>query len=234
VLLLGINPKEKADPEFFKTLVAKGPRIDLVITDEPSIKKPFRVNRTWIAAAGLDMAAAARFTLDLDPATGRMTGLDWDRLPLLAAKYGEDLHMLDVIAGYRKAAAAHFAKKVGFLTAPLPLRENGVSPAADFAADCMKRWARTNAAVLSLSEPAAGFSSGTVRCTRPSRWTPASFSLRSAATTWKRPWARCSPERSAFPGSSFSSRTACWKGRRATAARWSLPASTTWRCRTPS
>jgi len=36
------------------------------------------------------------------------------------------------------------------------------TPAADFAADCMRRWARTNAAIIPLSEPAAGFSSGTV------------------------------------------------------------------------
>lgn len=162
VMLLGINPKEKADLEFFRSFLAKGPRIDLVITDEPAIKKPFRVGRTWVAGAGLETASAARLTLDLDPATGRMTGLDWDRLPLLAAKYGEDLRMLDVIDGYRKAASAHFAKKVGFLTDALPLREKGFSPAADFTADCMKRWARTNAAILSLSEPAAGFSSGTV------------------------------------------------------------------------
>lgn len=162
VMLLGINPREKAAPEFFRNLLSKGPRIDLVITDEPSIIKPFKVNRTWVAGAGLELASAARFTLDLDPSTGRMTGLDWDRLPLLAAKYGEDLGMLDIIAGYRKSAAAHFAKRVGFLTEALPLRENGVSPAADFASDCMKRWARTNAAILSLSEPAAGFSSGTV------------------------------------------------------------------------
>lgn len=162
VMLLGVNPKETATPEFFRDFLAKSPRIDLIITDEPSIKKPFKVNRTWVAAAGLEMAYAARFTLDLDPATGRMTGLDWDRLPLLAAKYGEDRGMLDIIDGYRKAATAHFAKKVGFLTDELPLRENGASPAADFATDCMKRWARTNAAILNLSEPAAGFSSGTV------------------------------------------------------------------------
>ncbi len=162
IMLLGINPREKAEPEFFKNFLAKGPKIDLVITDEPSVKKPFKVNRTWVAGAGLEMASAARFTLNLDPATGRMTDLDWDRLPLLAEKYGEDKPMLEIIAGYRKAATAHFARKVGFLTETLPLRENGFSPAADFASDCMKRWARTNAAILSLSEPAAGFSSGPV------------------------------------------------------------------------
>jgi len=162
VMLLGVNPKEKAAPEFFRNFLAKGPRIDLVITDEPTVKKPFKVNRTWVAGAGLEMAYAARLTLDLEQTSGRMTGLHWDKLPLLAGKYGEDRGLLDIISGYRKAAAAHFAKKVGFLTEALPLREKGASPAADFASDCMKRWARTNAAILSLSEPASGFSSGTV------------------------------------------------------------------------
>ena len=162
VMLLGVNPREKASQDFFRGLLSKLPRIDLVITDEPSIKKPFKVNRGWVAGAGLGMAHAARLELTLDRATGRMTGLDWSKVPLKAAKYGEEPGMLKVIAGYRKTAAAHFSKRVGFLNAALPLDDRGVSPAADFAADCMRRWARTNAAIIGLKEPAAGFSSGTV------------------------------------------------------------------------
>lgn len=162
VMLLGINPKEKAGPEFFKEFVAKVSRVDLIITDEPSIKKPFKVNRTWVAGAGREMATAARLALELDPATGRMTGLDWKELPLYTEKYGQDQGVLRVIAGYRKAASAHFSKRVGALAAELPLLENGTSPTADFAADCIKRWARTNAAIVGISEPAAGFSSGAV------------------------------------------------------------------------
>ena len=33
--------------------------------------------------------------------------------------------------------------KIGNLDAPLPLKEGALSPAADFAADCMRRWARS-------------------------------------------------------------------------------------------
>jgi len=162
VMLLGVNPKEKAGAEFFREFLAKGPRIDLVITDEPSIRKPFKTGRTWVAGAGLEAVSAARLVLDLEPANGRLKAVHWKDLPLLQEKYGQDQGLLKIIAGHRKAASAHFSKRVGFLKEPLPKDDGGYSPMADFAADCIRRWARTNAAIISLKEPATGFSSGTV------------------------------------------------------------------------
>jgi 2',3'-cyclic-nucleotide 2'-phosphodiesterase (5'-nucleotidase family) len=162
VMLLGINPKEKAGPEFYRDFLAKAPRIDLIITDEPAMKKPAKIGRTWIAPAGLEMLYAGRFELELEPATGKVKDLDWERLPLLQEKYGQDQAVLKVIAGYRKLSSSHFARRIGSLTAPLPLADKDESPVADFAADCMQRWARTNAAVIGRRETAAGFSSGTV------------------------------------------------------------------------
>jgi len=161
VMLLGVSPREKASHDFFRDLLSKLPKIDLVITDEPSVKKPFKVNRAWVAGAGLGMHSAARLALNLDK-SGRMTGLSWKMVTLSADKFGEDPGMLKVTDGYRKSADAHFSRRVGFLNAALPLEDHGVSPAADFAADCMQRWAKTNAAIIGLKEPAAGFSSGTV------------------------------------------------------------------------
>ena len=162
VMLLSVNPKEKAQQAFFRDLLSQLPRIDLVITDEPSVKKPFKVDRAWVAGAGLELASAARLVLKLDRATGRLTGLGWKKIPLKTGEYGEDPAMLKVVDGYKKSSDAHFSRRVGSLTAALPLSDAGVSPAADFAADCMKRWARTDAAIIGLKEPAAGFSSGTV------------------------------------------------------------------------
>lgn len=162
VMLLGVNPKDKADPEFFKDFLSKAPRIDLVITDEPSVKKPFKAGRSWVAPAGLETLYASRLTLELDPANGKVKDLDWEKIALLQEKYGQDQSVLKVIAGHRKYASSHFARKVGFLTDPLPLADKGDTPAADFTADCMQRWARTNAAIIGLKEPAVGFSSGPV------------------------------------------------------------------------
>ncbi|OGR40865.1 MAG: hypothetical protein A2X35_02725 [Elusimicrobia bacterium GWA2_61_42] len=162
VLLLGVNPKEKAGPEFYREFLSKGPRIDLVITDEPTLKKPFKAGRAWVAGAGLEAAFAARLVLDLEPSTGRLKNVGWKKLPLYLEKYGQDQGLLKIIAGHRKAATAHFSRRVGLLTEAVPARRDARSPAAEFAADCMRRWAKTNAAIISLNEPAAGFSSGTV------------------------------------------------------------------------
>jgi len=162
VMLLSVNPKTPAQPEFYREFLTKISRIDLIITDEPEVKKPFRVNHSWVARAGLEMAEAARLTLSLEPTTGRLAGLDWEVLPLDAAKYGEDADMLKMTDAYQASSTAHFSKRVGFLNEPLPLAENGASPVTEFAADCIKTWAKANAAIVKVSEPAAGFSSGPV------------------------------------------------------------------------
>lgn len=162
VLLLSVSAKTPAKPEFYRELLTKLPRVDLIITDEQAVKKPFKVNRSWVVRAGLEMAEAARITLDLEPATGKLAGLSWEALPLDAAKYGEDPGILKITGAYRDSSAAHFSKRVGALGAPLPLTQNGASPVAEFAADCIKTWAKANAAIVGISEPAAGFSSGPV------------------------------------------------------------------------
>lgn len=165
VLLLGVNPKTPAKPEFYREFLSKVPRIDIVITDDPSVKKPFKANRSWVARAGLEMAEAARFEMSIEPATGKLADLDWKLLPLDPAKYGQAPEVLKITNAYRASSAAHFSKRIGSLKTALPLSENGFSPVAEFAADCIRTWARSNAAIIPASEPAAGFSSGPVTVT---------------------------------------------------------------------
>lgn len=162
VMLLSVNPQEPADADFFRDFVAKVSRVDLVITDEPAVKKPLKAGRAWVVRAGLGMREAARIGLELDEATGRLTGVRWKVLPLDADKYGQDQAVLKIVTDHKAAASAHMGRRVGSLAAPLPLLDGKETPAADFTADCIRRWARTNAAIVPLSEPAAGFSSGPV------------------------------------------------------------------------
>jgi len=162
VMLLSVNPKEKAGQEYFRDFAAKVSRVDLIITDEPSVSKPFKAGRAWVVRAGLEMKEAARITLELDKTTGRLTRVNWDTIPLDEAKYGQDQGTLKIVTAHKSAAAAFMNRRVGVLAEALPLKEKDETPAADFAADCMRRWAKTNAAIIPLSEPSAGFSSGPV------------------------------------------------------------------------
>lgn len=162
VMLMSVNPQEPADPEFFREFVSKVSRVDLIITDEPAVRKPLKAGRAWVVRAGLGMREAARIGLELDEASGRLTGVRWKALPLDADKYGQDQAVLKTVTAHKAAASAHLGRRIGSLAAPLPLRDGQETPAADFTADCIRRWARTNAAIVPLSEPAAGFSSGPV------------------------------------------------------------------------
>ena len=162
VLLLAVNPGEKAGADYFRELLAKLPRVDLVITDEPSIRKPFRAGRTWVAPAPPGRREAARLALTLEAQTGRIAGLGWKKIELDAREYGEDPGVLKVTDGYARTADAYFSRKIGALKGALPLRSGELAPAADFAADCVRRWARSNAAIVGLGEPAAGLPAGPV------------------------------------------------------------------------
>ena len=51
VLLLGVNPKKQAGKDFYAAFLGKLPRLDLVITDEPGLNKPFKVKKTWVVPA---------------------------------------------------------------------------------------------------------------------------------------------------------------------------------------
>lgn len=162
VMLLGINPDKPAGEEFFRDFISRLPRVDLVITDEPSVKKPFKVKRTWIAPAGSGLASPGRLLLTLDPASGKLKKLKYHAVKTDAEKYGEDPAMLKTAGRHMEATRAYYGRKIGKLTAALPLLAGRTTPAADFAADCMRRWARTNAAIIGLDEAAAPLPGGPV------------------------------------------------------------------------
>ncbi|HAH32647.1 MAG TPA: hypothetical protein DCL44_10085 [Elusimicrobia bacterium] len=161
VMLLNINPKTAAKPEFYRKFLEKLPRTDLIITDEPSLKKPFKSGKSWVVPSGRG-PRVARICLYLEPDTGAITSIDWNLLALDKARYGEDPDALAVVNRHLHSVTRYMGRRLGFLSTDLPLRDGVKSPVGDFTAACMKRWARSNAALLVNSDLAAGLSSGPV------------------------------------------------------------------------
>ena len=155
VMLLNINPKTTVKPEFYRKFLEKLPKTDLVITDEPSLKKPFKAGRSWVAPSGRG-ASAARIILAIDPATDALACIDWSMILLDKARYGEDAGVLKIVNRHLRRLENYMGRRIGFLAEDLKLRKDGISPIGDFTAGCMKRWARSNAALLVNSELAAG------------------------------------------------------------------------------
>ena len=165
VMLLTINPKKQAGKDFYTSFLDKLPRLDLVITDDPGLKKPLRVNRTWIVAAPHKTMSVARIDLSFEPGTGRLVGIASRNIRLERDKYGEDEATLETVNRQRALIKRLFSKRVGTVASDIRKSENSLaslsaaklnsgvvdSPLGNFTADCVKRWAKSNAAIINNS-----------------------------------------------------------------------------------
>lgn len=148
VLLLGLNPRKQASREFYFSFLDRLPRLDLVITDDPGLKKPLRVHKTWVVPAPARLASAARIELSVDPGTGRLIGLRAKNVLLEKNKYGEDTAVLAIVDRQRAFIQKLFSKRVGSAAADIRASGSSLSPLGDFTADCVRRWARSHAAII--------------------------------------------------------------------------------------
>ena len=162
VLLLSVNPRKQVARDFYFSFLDKLPRLDLVITDDPGLKKPLRVNKTWVVSAPSRLAAAARIELSFERDTGRLVRIGAGDILLKKDKYGEDKTALETVDRQRAIIKKLFSRHVGRAASDIRKSENSVSPLGDFTADCVKRWARSNAAIINNSVLAGDILKGPV------------------------------------------------------------------------
>ncbi len=151
VLLLGINPHKAAGDGFYASFLQKLPRLDLVITDDPGLKKPLRLGRTWVVSAPHKLTAAARIELSLDRDTNRLISVKAAAIRLDKNKFGEDKYALETVNRQRRAMVRVFSRRLGAASADILRYEGSASPLGNFTADCMKRWARSDASIVNNS-----------------------------------------------------------------------------------
>ncbi|MBI4803447.1 MAG: bifunctional metallophosphatase/5'-nucleotidase [Elusimicrobia bacterium] len=162
-LLLNINPKKPAGKGFYTAFFARLPRLDLIITDDPALKKPSRINKAWLVPVPSKMASAARIELSIDPAGGRLLKAGYKLLPLEKEKYGQDPETLKIVSRHREKILKHFSKRLGTAADDLNRSDKSPdSPLGGFTADCVRRWARTNGAIINNAILAGDIAKGAV------------------------------------------------------------------------
>lgn len=162
ILLLDINSKKQAGPGFYVSFLNKLPRLDLVITDDPALKDALRVNKTWVVPAPSKIAAVARIELLIDSSTGRLVKVKVQDMALQKARYGEDKQTLEVVDRQRAIITRLFSRKVGSAAADMKRSAGSASPLGNFIADCVRRWARSDAAIINNSVLGGDISMGPV------------------------------------------------------------------------
>jgi len=163
VMLLSIDPKAKSDKGYYKKFLSQAKRTSLIITDDPEVKKTFRSGNTWIIPAGKGNKKVERTEISFSRESGKISSINSKTIDIDPLRYKEDQELHNIAVRYQISEKKHFSKKIGTLRSPLPLKASGMYPMANFSADCIRRWARTNASLMPLSESASPFSSTTVR-----------------------------------------------------------------------
>jgi 2',3'-cyclic-nucleotide 2'-phosphodiesterase (5'-nucleotidase family) len=151
VLLLTINPKKQAGGGFYASFLSKLPHLDLVITDDPGLKRTLRINKTWVVSAPSRITAAAMIELAIDRDTNRLVKVKSRKILLEKTRYGEDSRTLEVVNTQRAIITKLFSRRVGSAAADIRKSEGSASPLGNFLADCVKRWARTDASIINNS-----------------------------------------------------------------------------------
>ena len=165
IMLLSVNPSAESDKNYYKNFIDQVGRTNLIITDDPEVQKTFRSGKTWVIPAGTKNKKVSRTEITFNPDTGKISSAETRILEIDPIKYKENPELRSIAVKYKIEENKHFSKKAGTIKSPIPMKENGLPLMANFAADCIKIWAKTTASLMPLNEPEAPLSSTTVTLT---------------------------------------------------------------------
>ena len=165
IMLLSVNPAAESDKDYYKNFIDQVSRTNLIITDDPEVQKTFRSGKTWVIPAGTKNKEVSRTEIMFNPDTGKISSAETRMLEIDPIRYKENPELRGIAIKYKIEEDKHFSKKAGTIKAPIPLKEKGLPLMANFAADCIKIWAKTSASLMPINEPEAPLSSTTVTLT---------------------------------------------------------------------
>lgn len=157
IMLLSVNSSDQLDKGYYRDFINQVKRANIIITDDPDVKKTFRSGNTWIIPAGTENKRVSRAEITFNAENGKISAVKAKTIDIDPIKYKEnaDLHLLAI--KFQIEEKKHFAKKIGTLKIPLPLESENVPVLANYASDCIRAWARTVVSIMPSNEPAGSF-----------------------------------------------------------------------------
>ena len=155
IMLLSVNPSASADKNYYKNFTDQVSRADIIVTDDPGVAKTFRSGKTWIVPTGTENKRVSRTEIAFNSETGKISSAESKIIEIDPIKYKENAELQKIAVKYSLAEKKHFSKKIGSLSSPMKLEDQGMPVLANYAADCIKTWAKTAVSLMPLSEPEA-------------------------------------------------------------------------------
>ncbi|HNT97338.1 MAG TPA: 5'-nucleotidase C-terminal domain-containing protein [Elusimicrobiales bacterium] len=136
-----------------------GSRLDLVLVKSPAVTRIFSRKGTLLVPV---LEGLNRVELKLSP-EGALLNAAHRTVPMDRDKYGSDPGIEAMLDSHRSGALAALDRIVGELQYALEPGEAGPSTAGTWAADCLKRWARSDGAVFDPGDVHSVLPRGAVR-----------------------------------------------------------------------
>lgn len=134
-------------------------RLDLALVKSAAVTKEFSYKGTRVVPV---LEGLNRVELRLSP-KGGLADSSHRTIRLDAARHGSDPAVEAMLDSHRSGAQAALDRVIGTLPYPLEPGRSGPSPAGAWAAACLKRWARGDAAIFDPSDIRADLPRGEVR-----------------------------------------------------------------------
>ncbi len=120
-----------------------------------------RVGKTLIVYPGSKLDGVGRVSLFFDR-NGVLSDARFEDVTLYRRDFGEDETVAEQIAAVRRTARAQMNRPVGKLAEPLRGDLNAESSLGDWAADCLRKWAKADAAVVNADSLRADLPAGQI------------------------------------------------------------------------
>lgn len=144
-------------------LAEEVPGIDVIITSDKSRENADsnRVGKTWIIYPGARFDSVGRVQLFFAK-NGEVADVQFEDVVLYRRDFGEDEPLAEEITSLRRLAQQQMTRLVGTNEQELTGKLDGESALGDWAADCLRKWAKADAAVLNSSSLRASLPKGNV------------------------------------------------------------------------
>lgn len=137
--------------------------IDIIISSGMSREEPHfdRVGKTWFVYPGSRFDSVGKVQL-LFTKNGELADVKFEDVILYRRNFGEDAALVNEIEQIRQTTRKQMARTVGESARDLTGELNGESALGNWASDCLRSWAKTDAAVLNSSSLRAPLPAGTI------------------------------------------------------------------------
>ena len=149
VLISALGVPDDKEAVTDSRLAEEVPGIDVIVSANLGRQEAesVRVGKTWIVYPGSKLDSVGQMRLFFNK-NKELSKAEFEDVVLYRRDFGEDSHVADLIANLRRSTRGQMNRSVGKMEQALKGKLNAESSLGNFAADCLRKWAKTDAAII--------------------------------------------------------------------------------------